>query len=176
MQNKLEFTELPPGTFDPSDKAQSAVRPEADAVQQTTLLRYDLTEMEVRWDAQSQTLWSFMTPTDQPKYTQALLRDMRRWQKETQRLAQNGSLDIRYLVLGCRHPGAFNLGGDLSYVADAIERGDAVALEKYGNECVDILHGNLTGLGMPIITIALLQGDAIGGGLESALSFNVVVA
>ncbi len=29
---------------------------------------------------------------------------------------------------------------------------------------------------MPVVTIALIQGDAVGGGLESALSFNVLIA
>ncbi|MFT3968171.1 MAG: crotonase/enoyl-CoA hydratase family protein, partial [Sphingobium sp.] len=142
----------------------------------SSLLRYDLTEMEVRWDAALQTLWSYMTPSEVPKYTRALLRDMRRWQLETQSLGRSGALDMRYIVLGCRHPDAFNLGGDLAYVADAIQRGDQAGLEDYGNACVDILHENMLGLGLPVITIALLQGDTVGGGFESALSFNVLIA
>lgn len=132
--------------------------------------------MEVQWDAELKTLWSYMTPSEEPKYTRALLRDMRRWQLETQSLYRGGGFDMRYLVLGCRHPGAFNLGGDLAYVANAIEQGDQSALEDYGNSCVDILHENLLGLGLPVITIALLQGDTVGGGFESALSFNVLIA
>lgn len=144
--------------------------------QEALRLRFDLSEMEVRWDAELSALWSFMTPTDEPKYTLALLRDLRRWQVEVGNAYQQGVSDMRYLVLGCRHPGAFNLGGDLTYVASAIERRDQEALESYGRQCVDILYHNLRSLDLPIITIALVQGDAIGGGLESALSFNVLVA
>ncbi|HEX7874380.1 MAG TPA: crotonase/enoyl-CoA hydratase family protein [Sphingobium sp.] len=178
MQDEYSFTEQRLGGLRPMEVARSnkaPVRAPADSVP-PSLLRYDLTEMEVRWDADLQTLWSFMTPSEEPKYTRALLRDMRRWQLETQNLYRSGTLDMRYVVLGCRHPSAFNLGGDLALVSGAIEQGDKAGLEDYGNACVDILHENMLGLGLPVITIALLQGDTVGGGFESALSFNVLIA
>ena len=31
-------------------------------------------------------------------------------------------------------------------------------------------------LGLPMVTIGLAQGDALGGGFESLLSFNVIIA
>lgn len=139
-------------------------------------LRFDLGEMEIDWEPETGTLWSFMTPNGEPKYTPSMLRDLRRWQMEAKRLHEESVIDLKYLVLGCRYPGAFNLGGDLQHVAGLVEARDQDALEAYGNACVDILHTNLQGLGLPIVTIALIQGDAVGGGLESALSFNVLVA
>ena len=138
--------------------------------------RFDLSEMEVSWEQSTGTLWSFMTPSGEPKYTPAMLRDLRRWQAETHRLVTEDEVDLRYLVLGCRYPGAFNLGGDLDHVAGLIEARDLGALEAYGQSCIDILYNNLQSLSLPIITIALIQGDAVGGGLESAMSFNVLVA
>ncbi len=45
-------------------------------------LRFDLAEMEIDWEAETGTLWSFMTPNGEPKYTPAMLRDLRRWQVE----------------------------------------------------------------------------------------------
>lgn len=139
-------------------------------------LRFDLAEMEVTWDAELETLWSFMTPSDKPRFSMAMLRDLNAWQAEIQRLHATEAVPIKYVVLGSRFPGAFNLGGDLDHVAGAIERGDGAALEAYGNQCVDILYRNFQSLGLPVVTIALIQGDAIGGGFESALSFNVLVA
>jgi DSF synthase len=138
--------------------------------------RFDLSEIEVSWEQATGTLWSFMTPSGEPKYTPAMLRDLRRWQVETRRLMNEDQVDLRYLVLGCRYPGAFNLGGDLDHVAGLIEARDLDALEAYGSSCIDILYNNLQSLSLPIITIALIQGDAVGGGLESAMSFNVLVA
>jgi DSF synthase len=139
-------------------------------------IRFDLAEMEVDWDPELETLWSFMTPSDKPRFSQSMLRDLHAWQSEIQRLFATDAIPIKYVVLGSRFPGAFNLGGDLDYVAGAIERRDREALESYGNQCVDILYRNFLSLGLPVVTIALIQGDAIGGGFESALSFNVLVA
>ena len=139
-------------------------------------MRFDLAEMEVEWEAETGTLWSFMTPNAGPKYTMSLLRDLRRWQIEAKRVHNEGIVDLRYLVFGCRDPEAFNLGGDLDYVAGLIEARDCDGLEAYGNACVEILYDNLHSLSLPIVTIALIQGDAAGGGIESALSFNVLVA
>ncbi|HZV56885.1 MAG TPA: crotonase/enoyl-CoA hydratase family protein [Sphingobium sp.] len=160
------------------DNAASS-RPLAPAAREAAAprrLRFDLAEMDVSWESATGTLWSFMTPSGEPKYTPAMLRDLRRWQVETRRLVQEEALDLRYLVLGSRYPGAFNLGGDLAHVAGIIERRDRAALEAYGNACIEILYHNLQALSLPIITIALIQGDVVGGGLESALSFNVLVA
>ncbi len=149
---------------------------EAGAAIEDVRLRFDLAEMDVSWEAETGTLWSFMTPNGEPKYTPSMLRDLRRWQIEANRIHTDGAIDLRYLVLGCRYPGAFNLGGDLEHVAGLIERRDLDGLEAYGNACVDILYNNLQSLDLPIVTIALIQGDAVGGGLESALSFNVLIA
>jgi DSF synthase len=139
-------------------------------------LRFDLAEMDVSLEAETGTLWSFMTPHAGPKYTPSLLRDLRRWQIEARRIHNEGLANLQYIVFGCRYPGAFNLGGDLEHVAALVEQGDLAALEAYGNSCVEMLYDNLHALSLPIITIALIQGDAAGGGIESALSFNVLVA
>ncbi|HEU0134948.1 MAG TPA: crotonase/enoyl-CoA hydratase family protein, partial [Allosphingosinicella sp.] len=53
---------------------------------------------------------------------------------------------------------------------------DREGLVRYGRDCVSILHNNLRRLELPVVTIALVQGDALGGGFEAVLSFNVVVA
>ncbi|MBO9670992.1 MAG: enoyl-CoA hydratase/isomerase family protein [Sphingobium sp.] len=139
-------------------------------------LRFDLAELEVSWEPETATLWSFMTPRGEPKYTPSMLRDLRRWQIEAKKVHDEKIVDLRYLVLGSRYPGAFNLGGDLEHVAALIAERDLDGLEAYGNACVDILYNNLQALDLPAITIALIQGDVVGGGLESALSFNVLIA
>ncbi len=106
----------------------------------------------------------------------SLLRDLRRWQIEAKRIHTEGLAQLQYIVFGCRYPGAFNLGGDLDYVSSLIEQRDRAALEAYGYACVEMLYDNLHSLSLPIVTIALIQGDAAGGGIESALSFNVLIA
>ena len=38
------------------------------------------------------------------------------------------------------------------------------------------MYGNSAAFHTPLITIALVQGDALGGGFECALSFDVLIA
>jgi DSF synthase len=137
---------------------------------------FDLGQLDVSWEAESGTLWTHMTPLDRPNFNRAMLRDFQRWQAEIGREFADPSEGLKYLVLGSRFPGVFNLGGDLELFARFIDAGDREGLVRYGRDCVSILHNNMRRLELPIVTIALVQGDALGGGFEAVLSFNVVVA
>jgi DSF synthase len=83
---------------------------------------------------------------------------------------------ISYAVLASKVPGVFNLGGDLSLFRDAILNQDRVQLEKYAQMCVDDLFPWNRNFDLPITTISLVQGTALGGGFEAALASSVVVA
>jgi DSF synthase len=137
---------------------------------------FDLGQLEVCWEADFGTLWTHMTPVDRPNFNRAMLRDFQRWQAEIGREFANPNEGLKYLVLGSRFPGIFNLGGDLELFARFIDSGDREGLVRYGRDCVSILHNNLRRLELPIVTIALVQGDALGGGFEAVLSFNLIVA
>ena len=137
---------------------------------------FDLGQLEVRWEAPQGTLWTHMTPVDRPNFNRAMLRDFQLWQSEIGREFADAREGLKYLVLGSRFPGIFNLGGDLELFARFIDAGDREGLVRYGRDCVSILHNNMRRLELPIVTIALVQGDALGGGFEAVLSFNVIVA
>jgi DSF synthase len=137
---------------------------------------FDLGQLDVRWDAPSGTLWTYMTPVDRPNFNRPMLRDFQRWQTEIRREFAGTDAGLKYVVLGSKFPGIFNLGGDLDLFASFISAGDRAGLVRYGRDCVAILHNNMKRLELPIVTIALVQGDALGGGFEAMLSFNVVVA
>lgn len=137
---------------------------------------FDLGQLEVSWDRSTRTLWTFMTPHGRPSFNLAMLRDFTTWQSEISRLFGAGHEELRYLVLGSRFPNVFNFGGDLNYFAQCIEQGDRVALVEYGRSCVAILHRNMLSLDLPVVTIGLVQGEALGGGFEALLSFNVLIA
>ena len=137
---------------------------------------FDLGQLEVRGEAALGTLWTHMTPVARPNFNCAMLRDFQRWQAEIGREFADPKEGLKYLVLGSRFPGVFNLGGDLQLFASFIQAGDREGLVRYGRDCVSILHNNLRRLELPIVTIALVQGDALGGGFEAVLSFNLIVA
>lgn len=100
---------------------------------------------------------------------QALLGDRLRRERNL------GDTTLRHVVLASDCD-AFNLGGDLEYFCDAIRRQDRPALLAYAQQCVRGVHAFHAGLDAGAHSIALVQGDALGGGFEAALSCHTIVA
>lgn len=86
---------------------------------------------------------------------------------------QPGSLSSLVLASDAN---AFNLGGDLDLFGSMIRERDRDGLLRYAESCILGVHRFHQGLGGGFRTIALLQGDALGGGLEMALSCHTIVA
>jgi len=85
--------------------------------------------------------------------------------------------EIRYLVMTSAIPGVYSLGGDLELFADLIRSRNRDHLLAYGRLCIECVFNNYTSVGNPqLATISLVQGSALGGGFEAALSTNVLVA
>lgn len=90
---------------------------------------------------------------------------------------QNGvKLPIHYTVLKSDHPDYYNLGGDLKHFRACIDRRDRIALHQYSKLCLDIMYEWATALNHHATTIALVQGRALGGGFETALSADFLIA
>lgn len=137
---------------------------------------FELEQLEVSFEKELGALWTFMRPRGRPSYNPDLLEDFHAWQRGIVAEFKDRPGDLDYLLLGSRTEGVFNLGGDLDLFAQLIRKRDRQALIGYGESCVRILHRNMYTLGLPMITIGLAQGDALGGGFESLLSFNVIIA
>jgi DSF synthase len=137
---------------------------------------FELEQIEVSFEEQTGALWSFMRPRGRPSYNPDLLQDFHAWQRCITASFKDRPEQLKYLLLGSRTQGVFNLGGDLNLFAEKIRTRDRQSLVAYGESCVRILHKNINGLGLPMITIGLAQGDALGGGFESLLSFNIIIA
>ncbi|MEJ6593987.1 crotonase/enoyl-CoA hydratase family protein [Parasphingorhabdus sp.] len=137
-------------------------------------------EIELRFDRSDEIFWCYMNQKSRPSYTYELgdeIQKVQDWIHST--YAREGSKNsdpLRYFVFGSRTPGIYNLGGDLKHFADCIRRRDLGALKKYARTCVHMQYENSTAFGAPIITMALVQGDALGGGFEHALAFDILVA
>ncbi len=136
----------------------------------------DLGQIECLFDISHSTLWSFMDFKGRPSYNPALLEDFHAWQDKITALSAEAGPALKYVVLGSRHPSIFCLGGDLDYFTDCIEHRDRDRLAAYGRSCITILHRNWRAIDSGLITIGLAQGDALGGGFESLLSFDVLCA
>jgi len=137
---------------------------------------FDLKQLEVTFDEPNGALWAFMRARGRPSYNLDLLDDIHALQRGVFARFSDKPDQLRYLVAGSRTRGVFSLGGDLNLFAACVRAQDRQALVEYGKSCVRVLHGFHTALDLPIITLGVAQGDALGGGLESLLSFDVIIA
>lgn len=136
----------------------------------------DLEQLDVLYDDQASTIWTFMRPEGRPSFTPSLLQDFESWQDLITGNFGPDKIPLRFLVLGSRTPGVFGFGGDLELFQGLIRAQDRAGLAAYGHRCVAILDRNRRALELPIITIGLVQGQALGGGFEAVLSFDYLVA
>ncbi len=126
--------------------------------------------------ADQKAVWYAMHAQPRPCFSPGLLADIAAFQDRVEALVRDGQMDISYLVLHSRVPGVFNLGGDLNLFRQHIEAGDRAGLRTYAKACIDVLYANAVHLHLPITTISLVQGSALGGGFEAALSSSVIIA
>ncbi len=137
---------------------------------------FALDELDVLYDCDHRALWTFMRPKGRPSFTPSMLADFEAWQGLIARTFGPGRVALDYLILGSRAPGVFCFGGDLQLFSALIRAGDREGLAAYGRRCVEILNRNIRSLDLPLLTVGLVQGKALGGGFEALLSFDFIIA
>jgi DSF synthase len=139
-------------------------------------------EVEYEYEPGTGTVWGYMNQRGNPCFNLGLLKDLRAFGGEL--TANSGHVEFggamhkaHYYVAGSRVPGVFNLGGDLALFLLLIRTRDRDALAHYAKMCIDNIHARVQNYFCPsLTTISLVQGDALGGGFETALSSDVLVA
>lgn len=138
-------------------------------------------QLETRFEPETGVCWAIMTPRPRPSFGARLLLDLNSFitkiiESRGQTIHAGRPHTISYAVLASNVPGVFSLGGDLSLFRDAILNQDRAQLEKYAEMCVADLFPWNRNFDLPITTISLVQGTALGGGFEAALASSVVIA
>jgi DSF synthase len=136
------------------------------------------TQLTTYFDPHSQIAWGYMHAEPRPCFNPVLLQELLGWcHAVAGQIDDPDQTDVRYMVTASAHPEVFNYGGDLNRFAELIAQGDRDRLAQYAQACIEPLYLNAVHLNRPgLKSIALVQGDALGGGFECALSGNVLIA
>ena len=137
-------------------------------------------QINTRFDSEFGMSWSIMQPEPRPCFNKTCLTELLQQHTLLQNLqgqivSNAKTQQVNYLVLASNSPGIFNLGGDLSVFRELIMARDRDRLAEYAKLCIDNLW-TFYSMQAPITTIALVQGQAMGGGFESALSAHILIA
>ena len=139
-------------------------------------------QYETEFEPATGTAWGHFNPRGTACFSLGLLKGMF---THDERLAANRGrvevggemLQANYYVTASRVPRMFNLGGDLALFVLLIKARDREALTHYAKLCIDIIYPRSQSFFSPTLTkIALVQGDALGGGFECALASDLIVA
>jgi DSF synthase len=162
------------------DSASSAFSSASPALQpMTDPAELTLPELDAVLDHNAKVYWLYMRPEGRPSFTFGLVRDVKASLDHLGRLFAGGfggEVPARYTVMASRMPGIFNLGGDLRNFANLIRNKDRAMLEKYGKACTEAQYERSIKMNLPVISISLVQGDALGGGFECALADDLIIA
>ncbi|HEX5662792.1 MULTISPECIES: crotonase/enoyl-CoA hydratase family protein [unclassified Lysobacter] len=145
-----------------------------------------LSTIRTQGDASNASHWCFMHAQQafseagyRPCFSPRLLRELRLFAQETINTIKSDveadPAQISHIVLAS-DAHVFNLGGDLQLFSHLIRERDREGLMRYATECVDSIHLLHTRLHPSAHTVALVQGDALGGGFELALACQTIVA
>jgi DSF synthase len=125
-------------------------------------------------------LWCLVNHPERPCFTSRLLDQIRTLQTGLRHgLAQaplSDDMPVRTIIWGSTFPGIWNLGGDLALFTRLIRARAKGELRSYAYACVDAVYQNLTKMGLPLLTVGMVQGDALGGGFEHVLTNDVIIA
>jgi len=138
-------------------------------------------QVDMSYDPKLRALWTYMKPIGIPCFNQNMLEELHYLFTELQThqghiVDGDAWVPVDYSVIASRRTGVFNLGGDLMLFLNLIREKDREGLLNYAMYCVDSIYSRIIGYDASTVTISLVQGDALGGGFEFALTSDVIVA
>jgi len=130
------------------------------------------TQLSGYYEAERRTVWMMLRAQPRPCFNHALIEEIMNlsWQ-----VRQSG-FAVDFWVTGSLVPEMYNVGGDLQFFVECIQNGRREALRAYARACVDCVHAASRGFDTGAITLAMVEGSALGGGFEAALAHHFVLA
>ena len=140
-------------------------------------------QLSIRYDVSHEVLWTcFNQKNIIPCFNHELINELTQHQKEIEKTGGilfdgDKAHHIKYSVAASVTPDVFNLGGHLAMIRELAINRHKEALLNYATKGIDVLANKLSRFNnSPIINISLVQGLALGGGLEAVLASDIVIA
>ncbi|KOC90326.1 crotonase/enoyl-CoA hydratase family protein [Winslowiella iniecta] len=130
------------------------------------------TQLAAYYEEERRTLWMLLKAEPRPCFNHLLIEEI----MNLSYAAQKSGLAIDFWVTGSLVPSMFNTGGDLRFFVESIKNGRRETLRAYARACVDCIHAAAKGFGTGAVSIAMIEGSALGGGFEAALAHHFILA
>ena len=132
----------------------------------------EFSQLKAFYEEERRVMWMMLRSEPRPCFNQQLVSDIIR----LARAARESGLRFDFWVTGSLVPEIFNVGGDLNFFVDVIRKGERDRLMAYARSCIDGVWEIYNGFGTEAISIAMVEGSALGGGFEAALAHHYVIA
>jgi DSF synthase len=130
--------------------------------------------LRLRIDNEYETLWVGIDLQDKLCYSVAFLDNLTHVKELISYMIKREH--IKYVVAYSLNRGVWNLGGDLEYFVSCIRNNNKAALKDYAYKCIDLVHNYNANYDLEVFSTCVIQGNAFGGGFESALSGNYILS
>jgi DSF synthase len=132
----------------------------------------NLKQISAYYEEGRRVMWMMLRAQPRPCFNHELIEEI----MTLARAAKDSGLPIDFWVTGSLVPQIYNVGGDLNFFAEAIRNGKREALRAYARACVDCVHAATRGFDTGAISLAMIEGTALGGGFEAALAHHFVLS
>ncbi len=138
-------------------------------------------QIDIEYNSELKILTTYLKPEGAQCFNIGLLEELRYNALEIEKnngqfFLNNSYVPVDYHVVASRDTDVFNFGGDLALFIDLIKSDNREGLMRYAKLCIDCIYARLINYRSSAITISLVQGEALGGGFETALTSNIIIA
>lgn len=132
----------------------------------------NLSQLSAYYEEERHIMWMLLRAEPRPCFNHALIEDI----MTLAQAAKESTLQFDFWVTGSLVPNMFNVGGDLNFFAEAIKNRKRESMMAYARACIDCVHAAARGFDIGAVSIAMVEGSALGGGFEAALAHHFVLA
>nr|BFF39255.1 crotonase/enoyl-CoA hydratase family protein [Tenacibaculum mesophilum] len=111
-----------------------------------------------------------------PNFSPEILWEFKDFAKDLKMMFADKVYPLKYIVSASTHKDIYNLGGDLPYFLKNIKSENKEALSEYANLCIDAIYNIYNTFGLPVLSIALVEGNAYGGGFECVMAHDIILS